>query len=81
MTRYLAMVWLLLPNLTSVVLPVCTLLATVYTLYKLTADNELVVYKSVGLSNIQIAAPFILWAVLMTAFLSEPQQLLGAKIQ
>lgn len=68
MTRYLAMIWLLLPNLTSVVLPVCTLLATVYTLYKLMADNELIVYKSVGLSNLQIAAPFILWATLMTAF-------------
>ncbi len=79
MTRYLAMVWLLLPNLTSVVLPVCTLLATVYTLYKLTADNELVVYKSVGLSNIQIAAPFILWAVLMTAFCAGLNNYWGPK--
>ncbi|MBX3487741.1 MAG: LptF/LptG family permease [Candidatus Paracaedibacteraceae bacterium] len=68
MTRYLSMIWLLLPNLTSIVLPVCTLLAAVYTLYKLSSENELIVFKSVGLSNLQIAKPLIVWAVFMTAF-------------
>jgi lipopolysaccharide export system permease protein len=79
MTRYLAMVWLLLPNLTSVVLPVCTLLATVYTLYKLMADNELIVYKSIGLSNLQIATPFITWGVLMTVFCAGLNNYWGPK--
>lgn len=77
--RYLSMVWLLLPDLTSVVLPICTLLATVYTLYKLIADNEMVVYKSVGLSNMQIAAPLILWGGLMTVACGFLNNYLGPK--
>jgi lipopolysaccharide export system permease protein len=79
MTRYLSMIWLLLPNLTSIVLPVCTLLATVYTLYKLMSENELIVYKSIGLSNIQIASPFICWAALMTAFCAGLNNYWGPK--
>ncbi|MBW8309306.1 MAG: LptF/LptG family permease [Candidatus Paracaedibacteraceae bacterium] len=77
--RYLSMVWLLLPNLTSIVLPICTLLATVYTLYKLIADNEMVVYKSVGLSNLQIATPVIVWGLLMTGVCGFLNNYLGPK--
>jgi lipopolysaccharide export system permease protein len=77
--RYLSMVWLLLPNLTSIVLPICTLLATVYTLYKLIADNEMVVYKSVGLSNLQIATPVIVWGLIMTGVCGFLNNYLGPK--
>ncbi|WP_010299380.1 LptF/LptG family permease [Candidatus Odyssella thessalonicensis] len=77
--RYLSMVWLLLPDLTSVVLPICTLLATVYIIYKLTADNEMVVYKAIGLSNLQIATPFIVWGLLMTIACGILNNYLGPK--
>lgn len=77
--RYLSMVWLLLPNLASIILPICTLLATVYTLYKLISDNEMVVYKAVGLSNIQIAIPVIIWGILMTGICAVLNNYLGPR--
>lgn len=77
--RYLAMVWLLLPNLTSIVLPICTLLATVYTLHRLISDNEVVIYKTVGLSNFRIALPLIVWGGLMMGVCGFLNNYLGPK--
>lgn len=58
--HYFSMIYLLLPSLTATILPICALLATVVTLNKLITDNELIIFKSCGLSNWQIAAPVLL---------------------
>jgi lipopolysaccharide export system permease protein len=79
MGRYLSMVGLLLPDLMSVMLPICTLLATVYVLHKLIADHEVVVYKSIGLSHGQIAAPFLLWGVFVMGICVVLNNYLGPK--
>ncbi len=72
--HYFSMIYLLLPSLTATVLPICALLAVIYVLNKLIADNELVVFKSCGLSNWQIAAPVIscgLIAAITCGFLNQ----------
>jgi lipopolysaccharide export system permease protein len=63
-TRYLSLVYLLLPNLTVIVLPICVLLAIVYVFSKLTTDNEITIFKSCGFSNWQIAKPALLFGFL-----------------
>lgn len=72
--HYFSMIYLLLPSLTATVLPICALLAVIYVLNKLIADNELVVFKSCGLSNWQIAAPILgsgLVAAIACGFLNQ----------
>lgn len=72
--HYFSMIYLLLPSLTATVLPICALLACVYTLNKLIGDNELIVFKSCGLSNWQIASPILcsgMLAALFCAFLNQ----------
>lgn len=64
-TKYFSMIYLLLPSLTAIVLPICAMLAAVFTLNKLTNDNEIVIYKSCGFSNIQIATPILINGVLV----------------
>ncbi len=63
-TRYLSLVYLLLPNLTVIVLPICVLLSVVYVFSKLTTDNEITIFKSCGFSNWQIAKPVLLFGLL-----------------
>lgn len=58
--KYFSMIYLLLPSLTATVLPICAMLAAVYTLNKLIHDNEIVIYKSCGFSNWQISLPILL---------------------
>lgn len=72
--HYFSMIYLLLPSLTATVLPICALLAGVYTLNKLISDNELIIFKSCGLSNWQIASPILcsgILAALFCAFLNQ----------
>lgn len=54
---YFSLVGFLIPDLMVIVLPICTLIATIFTYNKLIADNEMAVFRSCGLSNIQIARP------------------------
>lgn len=62
-SRYLSLIYLLLPNLTVIVLPVCVLLAVVYVFSKLITDNEVTVFKSCGFSNWQIAKPALIFGL------------------
>ncbi|HXF90944.1 MAG TPA: LptF/LptG family permease [Candidatus Nitrosotenuis sp.] len=62
-TRYLSLIYLLLPNLTVIVLPICVLLAIVYVFAKLITDNEVTIFKSCGFSNWQIAKPALLFGL------------------
>lgn len=72
--KYFSMVYLLLPSLTATVLPICTMLASVYTLNKLINDNEMIIFKFCGMSNWQIASPILiasLFSFLFCGFLGN----------
>lgn len=59
---FLYLTALLMPSLLSVVLPVSAFCAVCYTYQKLTADSELIVLESIGLSKQQLAKPAIIMA-------------------
>jgi lipopolysaccharide export system permease protein len=63
---YLFLVIFLLPDLISILLPICLLIAGIQVYQKLIADNEMLVLRSVGYSNIQIARPFLSVGVVLT---------------
>jgi lipopolysaccharide export system permease protein len=62
-SRYLSLVYLLLPNLTVIVLPICVLLAVVYVFSRMITDNEMTIFKSCGYSNWQIAKPALYFGI------------------
>lgn len=63
---YFSLVSYLIPDLMVIVLPICTLIATIFTYNKLIADSEMAIFRSCGLSNLQIAKPaFVLTLGLM----------------
>lgn len=66
-THYFSMIYLLLPSLTATVLPICFMIATVFTVNKLASDNELVVFKASGLSNWQISKPIFIISLFASA--------------
>ena len=57
---------LLLPTFLSVILPIALFCAVVYTYHRLTIDSELVVMRAAGLSQIALARPALLLALLIT---------------
>ena len=72
--HYFSMIYLLLPSLAATVLPICALLAAVYTFNKLITDNELIIFKSCGLSNWKISTPILssgLIAAIICGFLNQ----------
>lgn len=66
--KYFSMIYLLLPSLTATVLPICAMLATVFTLNKLINDNEIIIFKFCGMSNWQIALPLLLNSIIAFLF-------------
>lgn len=75
--QFVSLIYLLVPNLLAVVLPLCATLATVYVFYRMTVDNELVVFKSAGMSHFQIIAPVIVAAVFFAGFTAYLYNYLG----
>ncbi len=64
---FLWMVVLLLPEFLAVVLPISTFCAVLFIYNKLTMDSEVVVMRAAGLSQVQLAMPAILVALVVTA--------------
>ena len=65
-TTFLYFVALLLPSFLSIVLPIAAFCATLFVYYKLTADRELIVMRSAGFSQFDLARPAIILAVAIT---------------
>ncbi len=66
-TTFLYFVALLLPSFLSIVLPIAAFCATLFVYYKLTADRELIVMRSAGFSQVDLARPAIMLALAITA--------------
>lgn len=61
-TTFLYLTLLLFPSLLLIILPVAVFSAVLFAYHRLTLESELTVMKAVGLSNLQIAAPALLLA-------------------
>ena len=65
-STFLTFVGLLLPSFFGLVLPIAGFCAVLFIYNKLTMDSELVVLRAAGLSQLQLAKPAILTALLIT---------------
>jgi lipopolysaccharide export system permease protein len=54
---------LLLPSMLGLLLPISAFISVLFVYHRLSADSELVVMRSIGLSNLRIAQPVIIFAV------------------
>ena len=66
-TTFFSFVAFLLPSFLAVVLPIAVFCAVVFVYHKLIMDSEMVVLRSAGLSQGQLARPAILTAIVATA--------------
>jgi lipopolysaccharide export system permease protein len=62
---YFSLVGFLIPDLIAIVLPVCILISVLFTYNKLTADHELSIFRTCGLSNWRLARPALILALFM----------------
>src|SRR5215475_9723793 len=62
---FLYLTFLLLPGLLVIILPIAFFFGTLFTLYRLNGDSELVVMASAGYSQRQLAAPVFFAAVIV----------------
>lgn len=62
---FLELTGLLLPSFFAVILPITTFVVTLFTYVRLAADRELVVMRTAGLSQWQLARPAVLLALLV----------------
>lgn len=67
MSTFVYLAILTMPNLLPVILPLTSFAAVLFVFYRLSADSELVVMHSGGLSPAQISRATILFALIMTA--------------
>ena len=65
-STFLTFVGLLLPSFLGVVLPVSCFVAVLFVYHKLAMDSEMVVMRAAGLSQLQLARPALVLAVLVT---------------
>lgn len=65
-STFLTFVGLLLPSFLGIVLPVAAFVAVLFIYHKLAMDSEMVVMRAAGLSQMQLARPALLLAVLVT---------------
>ncbi|MGH6915469.1 MAG: LptF/LptG family permease, partial [Geminicoccales bacterium] len=66
-STFLYLTLLLFPSLLLVILPFAMFCGVLFVYHRLTIESELTVMKAVGLSNLQLAAPGLILAVLVTA--------------
>ena len=66
-TTFLYLTLLLFPSLLLVILPFALFCAVLFVYHRLILESELTVMKAVGLSNLQIAAPGLALAGIVTA--------------
>lgn len=62
---YFSLVGFLIPDLIAIVLPLCILISVLFTYNKLTADHELSIFRTCGLSNWRLARPALILAFFM----------------
>jgi lipopolysaccharide export system permease protein len=65
-STFLSFIALLLPSFLGVVLPIAAFTAVLFVYNKLALDSEMVVLRSAGLSQLQIARPALLLGLLVT---------------
>ncbi|HEY5598930.1 MAG TPA: LPS export ABC transporter permease LptF [Kiloniellales bacterium] len=65
-TTFLLFVALLLPSFLAVVLPIAAFCAVIFVYHKLIMDSEMVVLRAVGLSQVQLARPALMVALVVT---------------
>ncbi|MDP2194270.1 MAG: LptF/LptG family permease [Alphaproteobacteria bacterium] len=65
---FIYLILFLLPDLISMLLPLCLLVAGLQVYQKLIADNEIIVLRGAGYNNYQIGKPFFALGILLTAF-------------
>ena len=65
-TTFVYLTVLLFPSLLLIILPFALFCGVLFVYHRLTVESELTVLKSVGLSNLQIAAPCLLLAAIVT---------------
>ncbi len=65
-TTFLSFVALLLPSFLGIVMPIATFCAVLFIYHKLIMDSELVVLRSAGLSQLQLARPALVLSGLVT---------------
>lgn len=63
------LVLLLVPDLLGLILPIGLMIAVLTTYNRLIQDNELIVMRSVGLSNLQLAKPGLVLALIVVGIL------------
>jgi lipopolysaccharide export system permease protein len=68
--EFLKITSLAIPALTFMTLPFVTISAVVYAYYGLTRERQLIILRSLGLSNIQLAYPAIIVSFLVCCFAS-----------
>ena len=68
-TLFLKMVFFLIPDLVSLMLPIATLLGVLFTCYRLTLDHELLVMQTSGMSHLALSKPVFSFAALVTVAL------------
>ncbi len=66
LATFLYLTVLLFPSLLLVILPCAVFCAVLFAYYRLTQESELVVMQAVGLSNIQLALPGLVLALVVT---------------
>src|SRR3546814_9064565 len=59
-------VGLLLPSFLGIVLPVACFVAVLFVYHKLSMDSEMVVMRAAGLSQLQLARPALMLALMVT---------------
>ena len=67
LTTFLYLTTLLFPSLLLVVMPFALFCAVLFAYHRLSSESELVVMRSVGLSNLQLAAPGLALGLVITA--------------
>jgi len=68
LTTFLYLTALLFPSLLLVIMPFALFCGVLFAYQRLTVESELVVMQSVGLSNLQLAMPGLILALLITSF-------------
>src|SRR5262249_5235955 len=63
---FLKLVSFLLPNLFATILPISLLIATLFVFSKLYSDNELIVLRSLGISDRQLITPPLVMALFVS---------------
>ncbi|MBC6440345.1 MAG: LPS export ABC transporter permease LptF [Rhodospirillales bacterium] len=63
---FLRLTILLMPDVLTVIIPIATLCAVIYTYNRLTSDRELVVLRAVGISHWGLARPALLLGMICT---------------